>query len=282
MSYDDDRAARLPLAEGRAELLEEIMAQPQTESRRAHARWIAPLAAAAAVAAVVGGIALVSRGGSPTRGSDPAAGGGAVCWDGSTGATCPAPTGRAALPWVFPRLAGHLDRCVDALAAESDDPPMPFGTPAPGGPSGGVPTADRPAAYRCDLGMLGLDASAAAPRVWVYALGSDGGSATPGESHLSALVQRFGTGTFSIGGETAGPLVMDEVGLIHPSHLFIAKYADYPFAVMGYADDKAEAEQIIAALGARKPSEMTAPGVPDPSLPDFPSQALRSPEPTPS
>lgn len=274
MTHDDSWVARLPIAEGRAELLEEIMAEPQTESRRAHARWIAPLAAAAAVAAVVGGIALVNRGGSTTRESDPAAGGGAVCWDGSAGPTCPAPAGRAALPWVFPRLAGHLDQCVDALSADSDDPPMPFGTPAPGGPTGGAPTAERPAAYRCDLGALGLAADGAAPRVWVYALGSDG--------ELARLVQRFGTGTFSIGGEKAGPIAIDEVGLIHPSHLFIAKYADYPFAVMGYADDEAEAEQIIAALGARKPSEMTAPAVPSPSLPDFPSQALRSPEPTPS
>lgn len=278
-----DEVARLPIAEGRAELLEEIMAEPQSVPHPTHGawvRWAAPLAAAAAVVLLVAGIALVRNAGrSPEPGV--ATGSPAVCWDGSAGPTCPQPAGAAALTWVFPRLAGRLDGCVAAAKATADDPPMPYGTPGPGSAGSGS-GGGRPAAYRCDLAALGVDAQGRPPAVWVYALGPDGSNSPAWAPYLSGIVRRYHTGTFSIGGEQAGRLVLDEVGLVHPRNLFIAEYADYPFAVMGFADDTGEVEQILAALGARRPSEMTRPGSPDPSLPAFPSQALQPPMETPT
>lgn len=272
----DAGVAGLDLSAGRAELLEEIMSEAGTDQpvRTGHAwtRWGGPLAAAAAVVAIIVGITvLMTRNDAETPVTSD---GGAVCWDGSSGPACPTPAGKDALSWVFPRLAGKLDTCRPADKTPSDDPPMPFGTPSPGRQG---PPAQVGAAYRCDLDKLGIDAAASAPRIWVYALGAKGSPDIARLGHSSWIRPR----PFSIGGERAGQIFLDEVGLVHPSHLFLAVYAHYPFAVMGFADDKAEAEQILAALGARKPSEMVKPGVPTPSLPAFPSPALQSPMPTP-
>jgi hypothetical protein len=76
----DDAVADLPLAAARAELLEEIMSTPVVESSTTaptrasrHRRWIAPVAAAAAVAALVGLPAWLLAGPEEAREAAPAA-----------------------------------------------------------------------------------------------------------------------------------------------------------------------------------------------------------------
>lgn len=262
---------QLPVSAGRAELLEEIMATPVTDhveaappSPRRTPAWAVALAAVAAVLAIVAlPIVLfqddgteVGPGGSPE-----------ACWDGSAGPTCTTPHGAEALEWVFPRLAGQLDRCEPALAASGDDPPMPFGTPGPG--QGG-------AAYRCDLADLGIAAEQYTPRFWVYAFGAEG------SEDVRRLHDFVTPEPFALGGEPTGQLYRTEVGLIRPDELFLATYDDYQFGVIAYASSTGEALDFLAALGARRPSEMEQPGAVDPTLPDFPAPVLLAPSETPS
>lgn len=70
-SITDEEVALLPLAEGRADLLEEIMSTPTLErstptARRTAPAWLAAAAAAAAVAAIAVGSALGGEGLAPT------------------------------------------------------------------------------------------------------------------------------------------------------------------------------------------------------------------------
>ena len=94
----DDAVADLPLAAARAELLEEIMSTPVVESdppvlattgRRR--RWVAPIAAAAAVAALVGLPAWLLAGPEQARETPPAA---------------PAPSATSAHEWVVLEAPG--------------------------------------------------------------------------------------------------------------------------------------------------------------------------------
>lgn len=286
----DEGVAMLDLHDGRVDLLEEIMTlAPEHVAPPLAARRRTPLmmvGAAAAVVLIVGGLALLPfllRGGGGGTATEPGlagAPGDAVCWNGSTAATCPKPEGVAALTWVFPRLAGRLDDCEPALGAAADDPPMPYGTPGPGAASDR--TGLQSGAFRCALDKLGADADPAAPKLWIYALGKASPWKDLAVNDLGAVVDHDPSpATFSIGGERAGPVISGSVGLVHPNHFFIAKYADYPFAVMGYADDPQQFELVLAALGARKPSEMQQPGLPHPAMPGFPTSAISSPQPTP-
>jgi hypothetical protein len=268
----DEQVRGLPLSEGRAELLEEIMSTPVIDRadatapgpRRTPAVLVALIAAAAVIAAVFLPGYLLKDDGRPGFGSSPTA-----CWDGAAGPTCTSPHGKAGLEWAFPRLAGHLDQCapIDAVGRSlEDDLPMTFGTPSPGDG----------AAFRCtltDLGVAGADA--ASPVIWVFAFGADNGR------DLRAELASFDPQRLTLDGERAGTIAANDVGLIRPSGMFMAAYDDFPFAVVGYASDHDEALAYLAALGMRPPSQLSGPGATDPVLPDFPGAVLMAPSATP-
>jgi len=275
----DDEVRDLPLRDGRAELLEEIMATPVIDRadtpapgpRRTPAVLAALVAAAAVIAAVVlPGYLLKNDDAGSLVGS-----GGDVCWTGNApaaGDDCGTPTGQKGLVWAFPRLAGHLDQCdpIDASGyGFDDDLPMTFGTPNPG----------TGAAYRCTLADLGVSAAdPGSPVLWVYAFGDDNGR---------DLRDYFGQEWYdpkplTLDGEAAGQIITDEVGLVRPDEMFMAVYADFPFAVIGYANSHDEALDYLAALGMRAPSALTAPGQASPDLPDFPGAVLQGPAASPS
>lgn len=271
----DDEVRGLPLSEGRAELLEEIMATPVIDRTDASApgprRTPAVLAALVAAAAVIAAVALPGYLLTRHHGAVQVGSGGPVaarCWDGAPGPTCTTPHGKAGLEWAFPRLAGHLADCdpIDASGRSfADDLPMTFGTPNPGDG----------AAYRCSLAALGVGgADPAAPVIWVFAFGADGGKDLRDE----IASPYFDAQPFSLDGEPAGRMATDDVGLVRPDGMFMAAYDDFPFAVVGYASGRDQARDYLAALGMRPPSQLAGPGDPDPTLPSFPGDVLLPPE----
>ena len=275
----DDDVRDLPLRDGRAELLEEIMATPVIDRadapapgpRRTPAVLATLIAAAAVIAAVVlPGYLLEEKVASPVG-----SGGPVVCWTGTApdaSGACPAPTGTKGLVWAFPRLAGHLEECdpIDASGVGFDDDlPMTFGTPKPGDG----------AAYRCTLTDLGISgADPGSPVLWFYAFGDDNGRDLRGYF----AQEWYDPQPLTLAGEPAGQVISDDVGLVRPDEMFMAAYDDFPFAVIGYANSHDEALAYLAALGMRAPSALTGPAQQSPDLPDFPGAVLQGPAASPS